>query len=225
MARTKDATRLIANRIETCAIMAGDPSPLPYVVRMRWAAEGYALYDAGAKALRDDRAATVAFTYCARVIHALRNNPDCQASGDAGVGRFYPAALDTPAVTDQPEKVAKVAHELFQALDADQEHLMVLALDARMAITGYKVVASGGMSHCDADPKVVFRTALLLGASSIILVHNHPTGDPTPSEDDRRLTERSTSIGRDLTLPVLDHLVLGEGGSWFSIVRGCGGRS
>jgi DNA repair protein RadC len=110
-----------------------------------------------------------------------------------------------------PKDAARIAEAVFLDLEADQEHFVVLALNAKHHVVGFKTVHSGGMDSSIVDVRLVFRAALLLGAHSIILVHNHPSGDPEPSADDVRLTARLAEAGRLLGMPVLDHLVLGSG--------------
>jgi len=73
------------------------------------------------------------------------------------------------------------------------------------------VVAEGSSDTCPVDPREVFRTAVAEGASSVLVAHNHPSGDPTPSADDLVLTERLICAGEVLGLPVIDHLVVGGG--------------
>ena len=101
---------------------------------------------------------------------------------------------------DKPEDAAAILTTLYADLDADQEHVVILTLDAKHQVTGFKHIASGGQASTLVDAKVLFRAALALGASSIILSHNHPTGDTTPSPEDVRLTrqlvEASTSLSR-----------------------------
>jgi DNA repair protein RadC len=116
-----------------------------------------------------------------------------------------------------PADAARIAAAVYHDLDADQEHFTVLALDGQHRVVGFKVVASGGLDYAQVDPRLVFRAALLLGAASIILVHNHPSGDPAPSTDDARLTARLAEVGRLLGLPVLDHLVLGSSNQYASL--------
>jgi DNA repair protein RadC len=66
-------------------------------------------------------------------------------------------------------------------------------------------------------PRELFRAAILLGAAHVILIHNHPTGDPTPSVEDLDLTERMIAAGDLLGIPVLDHLILGRAGTFRSL--------
>lgn len=113
-----------------------------------------------------------------------------------------------------PEKISTeqeafiLAKRIYQDLDVDQEHFSILALNTRNETTGYKIISSGGQASALIDPKVVFRNALLLGAVSIILVHNHPSGGTTPSEEDIDLTHKLKKCGDFLQIRVLDHIII-----------------
>src|SRR3989338_1380515 len=104
---------------------------------------------------------------------------------------------------------------IYKELDADQEHFCLLALDNKNHVRGYKVLFSGGMNSSLIDVKVVFRTALLFGATRIIVAHNHPSGDPKPSSDDHTITEEIARAGWFMHTPLVDHIVLG-GNDYFS---------
>jgi DNA repair protein RadC len=77
------------------------------------------------------------------------------------------------------------------------------------------MISRGGLAGTVADPKVIFERALASRASSIILVHNHPSGNRNPSEADRKLTKQLKNAGEFLDLPVLDHLII-AGSGYFS---------
>jgi len=104
----------------------------------------------------------------------------------------------------------KILSGIFQDLDADQEHFVVLTLNSRNAITGYKVVCSGGQAEAAVDLKVLFRNVLLLGAVSIIIAHNHPSGDLLPSDDDIELTHRIKKCCEFLGVGLLDHIIIAK---------------
>ena len=89
-----------------------------------------------------------------------------------------------------------------------QEHFLVLGLDARQRVRMQRTVAIGSLAHVDVHPRELFRPLVRAGMHSAILVHNHPSGDPEPSEADIDLTHRMTEVGRLLGIPVLDHLVV-----------------
>jgi DNA repair protein RadC len=144
-------------------------------------------------------------------------NPPRNAIGDRAGPRYSiktfkltVRACEPGAMVDTPKAAVPVLRQILSRLDADQEHFIVLALDAKLGITGYKVVSSGGMASTFVDSRILFRSALLLGAASILLAHNHPSGDSTPSPEDRALTRQLVAAGRMLDLQVHDHLILGR---------------
>ena len=110
-----------------------------------------------------------------------------------------------------PEDATRVLEPIFEGLDHDQEQLILLALDTRHRVRGYKTVASGGMCSAAVDPRVLFRTALLMGAAAVIVAHNHPSGDPTPSREDIVVYRRLAQAGTTLGLEVLDMFTYGDG--------------
>lgn len=92
------------------------------------------------------------------------------------------------------------------------EQFQVMLLSRGNRVLGICTISSGGTAGTVVDPKVVFAAGLKANASSIILSHNHPSGNLFPSEQDRRLTKRLVEIGRALDLPVVDHIILGPEG-------------
>lgn len=104
----------------------------------------------------------------------------------------------------------------FMAPIADRELVEIfwlLALDAQHQIIRNApiVITTGILNSALAHPREIFRAAIVAGAAAVILVHNHPSGDPTPSAEDRRVTEQLVAAGRLLDIPVHDHIVLGRG--------------
>lgn len=93
---------------------------------------------------------------------------------------------------------------------ADREHFFTVSLDARGNILGYELVAIGTLDGVDVHPREVFRSAILAGASSIIVGHNHPSGSTEPSPDDVALTRRLRSAGELLGIPLIDHVIVTE---------------
>lgn len=92
----------------------------------------------------------------------------------------------------------------------DREHMVRLCLDTKQGIIGINQVAVGTLNQVMLHPREIFKTAILLNTSTIILAHNHPSGDPTPSREDHTLTERIQEGGQLLGITLLDHLVLGH---------------
>jgi DNA repair protein RadC len=96
-----------------------------------------------------------------------------------------------------------------------REYFFILLLNRANKVLGVSTVSMGGMSGTVADPKIIFQTALKVSAASIILCHNHPSGNIKPSESDIRLTQKIKKAGSFLDLPCLDHIILTED-SYFS---------
>jgi DNA repair protein RadC len=95
--------------------------------------------------------------------------------------------------------------------DLRREEFRVLMLNTQHAVTREMIVTVGTLDTSVVHPREVFRQAVLESAAAIILVHNHPSGDPTPSAEDRTVTAQLVSAGRTLGIPVLDHVVVGDG--------------
>lgn len=91
------------------------------------------------------------------------------------------------------------------------ERFLVVSVDAKNRPRTVREVAHGGRATCQVDPSEVFRVLIADSASGAIFVHNHPSGDPTPSAEDLGLTERLVAAGALLQIRILDHLVVGGG--------------
>ena len=107
---------------------------------------------------------------------------------------------------------AAAARYLGTALAHESREVMGgLFLDAKNRLLKDAVVFSGTATHASVAPAPLFRQAILAGAVGIILYHNHPSGDPTPSAEDDETTARFTAAGRDIGIDVKDHLIVGAG--------------
>ncbi len=91
----------------------------------------------------------------------------------------------------------------------DREHLVLLTLDVKNKITSINTVSIGSINTSIVHPREVFKTAILSNASSVILTHNHPSGDVTPSREDIDITNRIKECGRILGIELLDHVIIG----------------
>ena len=118
-----------------------------------------------------------------------------------------------------PQRAAKYWSSVVKNqswFDTNKEHLVVLILSAKYNIQGYSLVSIGSLNESIAHPREIFRAAVAAGAYGIILMHNHPSGDPTPSTSDRGLIERTNEAGELLAIQVLDHIIIGKNRSYFS---------
>jgi DNA repair protein RadC len=108
---------------------------------------------------------------------------------------------------------ADVHRHYYQRMrDAAREHFMVLLLDGRHRVMRESQVSQGTLTASLVHPREVFREAVHAAAAAIVLVHNHPSGDPTPSAEDREVTRRLAEAGEILGVRVLDHVVVAEQG-------------
>lgn len=113
-------------------------------------------------------------------------------------------------------KSAKEVFDLFseRLQDEKQEKFIILMLNSRNKIIGDDVISIGSLNSAIIHPKEIFKPAIKNSASRIILVHNHPSGDPTPSESDRQLTDKLFETGELLDINVIDHVIIGTGKWW-----------
>lgn len=93
--------------------------------------------------------------------------------------------------------------------EADKENLAVILLSTRLRPLGWNLVALGSTNECTAHPREIFRPAVVAGAYAFVLLHNHPSGNPAPSEADRRLTSKLREGASLLQINFLDHVVIG----------------
>lgn len=116
-----------------------------------------------------------------------------------------------------PRKDIDVAEDVYEHLEhlryEKQEHFVVLLQDAKGRIMREATVHIGTLTASLVGPREVFRIAIREGASSIIVAHNHPSGDPTPSPEDLEVTRRLVEVGKLLDIPVIDHVIIGDPGS------------
>jgi DNA repair protein RadC len=134
---------------------------------------------------------------------------------------FRPGPPEQRAQVATPDDAVDVVQPLLTG--RDRECGVLVALDTRHRVIATTVVSIGTAGTTFLSPREVYRDALALGASAIIVAHNHPSGDPEPSADDERITRRLVEAGAVLGVELLDHVVLGDPG-WSSLARlGAGG--
>ena len=103
---------------------------------------------------------------------------------------------------------ASMLRPCFEGLD--REHFLVCGLDAKHRIIGVNIVSIGSLTLAIVHPREVFKPLILMNAAAFICAHNHPSSDPTPSPEDRVLTQRLRQGAEILGITLLDHVVLGE---------------
>lgn len=120
-----------------------------------------------------------------------------------------------------PAAISKFVAERFGY--CDQERTVVFFLNRKNKIKGWHVATVGTLSKAVLDPSVIFRQAILAGSASVIMYHNHPSGDLTPSREDVDITNRMVAAGKILNIQVLDHVIGdAETSSYYSLrENGC----
>ena len=111
---------------------------------------------------------------------------------------------------DEPRLIYELLGPEMRALH--QESLRVVLLDTRLQLLRVEEISLGSMDQSVAHPREIFRPALIYSAYAVIVAHNHPSGDPTPSEADRRLTRRLREAATVLQISLLDHVIIGAPG-------------
>lgn len=118
--------------------------------------------------------------------------------------------------TDRYEKVdsSRPIYEIGRTLlnDAATERVLTFMLDTKNRILGFVETSVGSLNFSVVHPRDTFRAAVIQGAASIILLHNHPSGDPTPGIEDHNVTKLMFDAGKILGIRVLDHIIIGIDG-------------
>ena len=115
-------------------------------------------------------------------------------------------SCDVNSLLDCPERVAAAYRAIVG--DDERENLLAFYLDAQSKIKSICVVSIGTLSASLVHPREVFRPAVIAGAAAVIVAHHHPSGDCSPSADDRDTTLRLRKAGEILGIPVLDHVII-----------------
>jgi DNA repair protein RadC len=117
----------------------------------------------------------------------------------------------SPVAIRGPEDVATIP-PIKRLTTTKREHFVVILLNARHEVESVDTVSIGSLNASIVHPREVFKPALLDSAASVVLVHNHPSGDPEPSEEDLSITRRLVEVGELLGIGVLDHVIVASRG-------------
>jgi DNA repair protein RadC len=126
--------------------------------------------------------------------------------------RLQETATDSP-LTDDPQKLVDWLVPLLSnavRYNQDSENMIVVLLNTRRRPIGFEIISNGTLDTILIHPREVFKPAIVLGASAVILAHNHPSGDPTPSEADIKATRDMIRAGQLIKIDVLDHVIIGQ---------------
>ena len=111
---------------------------------------------------------------------------------------------------NSPETVARLAKDFLHMHEETEEYMYMLCLNTKLKLTGIFEISHGNVNSSIVGTREVFQKALLGNAVSIILIHNHPSGDCKPSREDIKVTERLKEAGKIVGVDVLDHIIIGQ---------------
>lgn len=124
------------------------------------------------------------------------------------IGKRLAKGKSLAPLLDTPERVFDAFGKEFMALR--QESLRVLLLDAKLRLIRSEEIMRGSVSECMAHPREIFRQAMIHSAYAVVVVHNHPSGDPSPSAADIRITRTLREAAQLLQINLIDHIILGS---------------
>lgn len=117
---------------------------------------------------------------------------------------------DLVPIIRTPDDAASIGRDFIHIHEEPEEYMYMLCLSNKNRVTGIFEISHGNVNSSIVGPREVFQKALLANAVNIILMHNHPSGDPSPSNEDIKVTKRLMEVGDILGLKVLDHLIIGD---------------
>ena len=147
----------------------------------------------------------------------------CRIVAGLELGRRASAIRLPRGAVRSPQDVADIFTQRLRHLD--REYFWVVLLDTKNRIITAELISVGGLDAALVHPREIFKAAVRQSASSVILLHNHPSGDPTPSEADLECTRRLVAAGQVMAIDVLDHIIIGEDGYLSLREAGIGGFS
>ena len=112
------------------------------------------------------------------------------------------------------QSVSDVAAQAIEIRDKKKEYLIAFFLNARHQLIARETISIGTLTASLAHPREIFAPAIGQAAAGVVLIHNHPSGDPSPSDEDVRLTKRIAQAGQIMGIELLDHLILAESGTY-----------
>ena len=124
-----------------------------------------------------------------------------------------------PLLLDAPDSVVEAWRTLVVPnpwFDPEKEHMVVFVLNTRLGLKGWNVVSVGTVNETTCHPREVLRPVLVAAGHGFVVVHNHPSGDPSPSSADREVTNRLRDAAALMQVRLIDHIIVGSNGRHFS---------
>lgn len=136
----------------------------------------------------------------------------CQISALFEFSKRHDAARNNVRIIKCANDVFDYFHERLK--DETQENFIVLLLSTKNHIIGEQTISKGILDASIVHPREIFKPAIKNSASKIILVHNHPSGDSNPSDEDLEITDKLISAGKLIDIQIIDHVIIGRGNFW-----------
>jgi len=150
-----------------------------------------------------------------RIINGIGESKACQILAAIELGnRLSRSQLEFKKTISCPRDVADIFIDDMRFLD--KEHFKVVFLNTKNEVTGYETISIGSLNASIVHPREVFNRAIKRSSASLILLHNHPSGNPKPSKEDISITKRLGEAGKIIGIEVLDHIIIGDG-EYFSL--------
>jgi DNA repair protein RadC len=113
---------------------------------------------------------------------------------------------------DSPEKIYEFYKSVVEndpGYEVEKEHVVAICLNTRLTVTGWHMVSIGSLNECTCHPREIFRPVIVRCAHAFVLAHNHPSGNPSPSQADEQITRRIRDASELLKISFMDHLIIG----------------
>jgi len=147
-----------------------------------------------------------------REIKGIGQNKAMQILAIAELGKRYDQEKNSIKKITCAEDVFKLFHRKLR--DKKQEHFYMIMLNTKNETIKEELLTRGILNASVIHPREVFKPAIKNSCNKIILIHNHPSGDPTPSEEDLEITRKMMEVGEELEINVLDHVIIGDNNWW-----------
>ena len=145
-------------------------------------------------------------------IKGIGQNKAMQLLAMSELGKRYHQEKNSVKKITCAEDVFKLFHTRLR--DKKQEHFYIIMLNTQNSIMGEQLISRGILDASIIDPREIFKPAIRNSVSRVILVHNHPSGDSSPSSEDKMVTEKLIEAGNLLGIKVLDHVIIGNDSHW-----------
>lgn len=119
---------------------------------------------------------------------------------------------DVDRVMNSPEKVEKLARNFLRMHEHTEEHLYMVCMNTKLVMTSVFELSMGNVNSSIFSIREIFQKALLANAVNIVFLHNHPSGDCSPSREDVKVTEKAIEAGKLIGIDVIDHMIIGRSG-------------